>query len=77
MEERDVPSSRTSIMASEGGGVDASRLEEVWAERMMAESVAADMRGMVETVIVDILRIYVWQDTGESAGRGVGGRERI
>jgi hypothetical protein len=51
-----VPSSRTSIIASEGGGAHASRLED-WPARRREESIEADMRGSVATVRVDILRI--------------------
>jgi hypothetical protein len=45
-------------MASEGGGVDASRLED-WPERRMVERVVEDMRGMMAIVTPDILHIYL------------------
>jgi hypothetical protein len=45
-------------MASEDGGVVASRLDD-WPERRMVERVVEDMRGMVAIVMPDILCTYL------------------
>ena len=61
--EKNVPSSRTSIIASEGGGVHSSTLED-WPARRREERVEDDIRGSVATVRFDICVLVLWAREG-------------
>jgi hypothetical protein len=63
---REIPSSRTSIIAIVGGGVEASRFEELCA-RSSSERDAAERRGRLATVCIDILKVlFIIRESSEA-----------